>query len=509
MKRPHGSISLNCVDKTILAFTCANEPWLIHAIIDIEGEDDIDAAKLNQAILSAQKAFPIMRSILKRKYLWPFREIQESAGEGVLTVQDFTELQDAHSDKYSFNGAGVLTVEDGTTPQDADYQRNTFGEVGVLTAQDSTEPQDADYESYLFEWMNLPMDLGKVFPVRVLLLKRNRVSSKLIFTFHHSSTDALRACIFMRKVIETYNNGVFKDSELSEDIRTSRTGDELFIFGQSQRPRVKYYYLRISYSIFYRLVLAAIPFPARIFHDNSGNSRTAHLCNRTVGPTECKELEFKAASAGVELNDILLAASYRVVEKWNTMHGKVSRKIRVMAPVNISPKGFSRVLCNQVSWISIPTWRNDRSDPVKLLRKLRSEVIHQSMNRRMFDLIYFFYIITRPPMFITVAICKLLLIIRTHADSILFTNIGVVWPQVGSEESAVNHLGSSKIVNFTGSAIVVTPWRLSFGVSIYNKTLNVSLSYRPAMFSRDKAQQFLDLFIDDVLNYQIDHKGSS
>ena len=44
---------------------------------------------------------------------------------------------------------------------------------------------------------------------------------------------------------------------------------------------------------------------------------------------------------------------------------------------------------------------------------------------------------------------------------------------------------------------------MSFGASIYNKTLNVSLAYRPAMFSREKAQQFLDLFVEEVLNYQV------
>jgi len=110
MKRPPGSISLNCMDKTLLSFNCANEPMIIHAIIDIEGKDDIDHIRLNKSIHSAQNAFPIMRSILKDKYLWPYREIQEDVGTGVLTVQDLTKVQ------------------------------------------------DAKYEYYLFEWMNRPMD---------------------------------------------------------------------------------------------------------------------------------------------------------------------------------------------------------------------------------------------------------------------------------------------------------------------------------------------------------------
>jgi NRPS condensation-like uncharacterized protein len=193
--------------------------------------------------------------------------------------------------------------------------------VGVLTVQDLTKVQDVKYEDYLFEWMNRPMDLGKVFPIRVLYVKKTELESALIFTFHHSSTDAIRACTFMRKVIEIYNSGVINDSVVSEDIRTSRNGDELIEFLQSKRPRVQHYYLRLLYSIFYRLVLAAIPFPARIFQDKSGHSRIINLCNRTIGPKELKELESKATSVGVELNDILLASAYRLVEKWNGMHG--------------------------------------------------------------------------------------------------------------------------------------------------------------------------------------------
>lgn len=458
MKRPGRSIPLNCVDKCELALDDINEPALIHAILNLEGE--IDPVRLNQAISSAQEAHPIMRTILRSKRFRLFREIQEDFGEGVLTVQDLAELQ------------------------------------------------DANYERYLSEWMNQPMDIRKGFPFRALLFNKNDAESSLVFTFHHSATDGLRGVIFIRKVIESYNNEVSKVSRPSEDIRISRKGDELLDFANSQRSRVEHYYAKMISSLFHRFVIAAYPPPTRVFHDKSGHSKELYLYNKPIGPTELKQIESKAGSAGVELNEILLAAAYRVVEKWNSMHGKVSKKIRIMAPVNISPKGFRYIVSNQASWISPATTHQERADPAKLLRKVRTDNIYAAKNRMAFSLVYFFHFCSLFPLAVMRGMCRFLMITRTYVDTILFTNMGLIWPKVGSEEPAVTSIGSSRIVDIIGSAPVVTPMGLSICAGIYNKRLNISLTYRPALFSEEKAQMFLDLYVEEIKNYPVGPEGS-
>jgi NRPS condensation-like uncharacterized protein len=458
LKRRGRSIPLNCVDKCLLALDSINEPMLIHAILNIEGE--IDHVRLNQAILSAQKAYPIMRTILRSKGFRAFREIQEDVGEGVLTVKDMIELQ------------------------------------------------DANYDGYLSEWINQPMDIRKAFPVRVLLVKKNEVESSLVFTFHHSATDGLRAVIFVRKVIESYGNEVSEDSEPSEDIRISRKGDELLEFARSQRSRVEHYHMKMISSLFHRFVIAAFPPPTRVFHDKSGHSKELCLCFTTVRQRELEQIESKSRSAGVELNDILLAACYGVVEKWNSIHGKASKKIRIMAPVNISPKGFRYVVSNQASWISPSTSPEERAAPAKLLRKVRADTIYATQNRTAFSLVYFFYVCSRFPLVVMRGMCMFLMITRTYVDTILITNIGLIWPKIGSEEPAVTSIGSSNIVNVTGSAPVVTPMGLSISACIYNKNLALSLTYRPALFSEEKAKMFLDLYVEEIINYQVNPGGS-
>jgi NRPS condensation-like uncharacterized protein len=447
------SIPLNCVDKCLLALDSINEPMLIHVILSLEGE--IDHVRLNQAIFSAQKAHPVMRTTLHSRNFRLFREIQEDLGKGVLSVANHAQLQ------------------------------------------------DTNHESYLSSWMNQPFNMKKEFPVRALLLKKSERESSLVFTFHHSAADGLRALFFVRKVIESHNNELSQDSKLCGDIRINHKRDELLEFAHSQRSRVGYYYRKMISSIFHRFVIAALPPPTRVFHDKSEKSKELRFCFKVISPKEFEQIQSKAMSAGVELNHIFLAACYRVVDKWNSMHGKASNRIRIMAPVNISPKGFRYVVSNQASWFSLPTTPKDRADPAKLLQKVRADTIDETLNRIAFSLVYFFYFCSRFPLCVMKGMCHFLMITRTYVDTILFTNIGYIWPKLGSEEPAVRNIGNAKILNVTGSAPVVTPMGLSIAAGIYNRNLNLSLTYRPALFSVEKACLFLDLYVEEIKNYQV------
>jgi len=447
------SIPLNCVDKCLLTLDSVNEPMLIHVVMNLEGE--IGHLKLNQAILSAQKAHPVMRTILRSRNFRLFREIQEDLGKGVLSVPDQAQLR------------------------------------------------DTDHESYVSSWMNQPLNIKKEFPVRALLLRKNERESLLVFTFHHSAADGLRALLFVRKVIESYNNEPARNCESEGNIRVNRKGDELLEFAHSQRSKVKHYYRKMISSLFHRFVIAALPSPTRIFHDKSGKSKELRFCFKIISPKEFEQIQSKARSAGVELNQIFLAACYRAVEKWNGMHGKASNRIRIMAPVNISPKGFRCVVSNQAAWFSLPTTPRDRADAAELLRKVRADTIDETLNRIAFSLVYFFYFCSRFPLCVMKGMCRFLIITQTYVDTILFTNIGFIWPKLGSEEPAVSSIGNAKILNVTGSAPVVTPMGLSIAAGTYNRNLNLSLTYRPALFSEGKARMFLDLYVDEIENYQV------
>lgn len=455
-----GSVPFNCVDKCLLALDSINEPMRFHLILDVQGE--LDHARLNEAISSAQHAHPIMRTILRSRHFRLFRQIQEDTGEGVLSIADQGQLQNTH------------------------------------------------YESYLSSWMDQPFNLGKEYPVRALLLRKSEVEHLLVFTFHHSAADGLRALLFVRTAIQSYNNEPAKAGkakalarQVSGDTRTNRRGDELLHFAHSQRSKVGHYYRKVISSLFHRFVLAAFQPPTRVFHDRSGRSRELRFCFRILSPGELAQIQSKARSAGVALNDILLAACHRVVDRWNSTHGKVSRRIRIMAPVNISPDGFRYVVSNQVSWLSFSTRPIDRIDPVELLRKVRADTAEAASNRMAFSLVYFFYFCSRFPLFLMREMCRFLIVTRVYVDTIVVTNLGSAWTKPGSEEAALSNIGTAKILNLTGFAPVVTPMGLSIAAVTYNRNPSFSLTYRPALFSEEKAKMFLDLYVEELKNYEV------
>jgi hypothetical protein len=97
---------------------------------------------------------------------------------------------------------------------------------------------------------------------------------------------------------------------------------------------------------------------------------------------------------------------------------------------------------------------------------------------------------------------------RIYIDSILITNLGLTWSKVGSDEPAITGIGSARIVNITGSTAVVTPMGFSICMGIYNKNLTISVAYRPALFSKEKMQMFLDIYVDEIKNYQASPQGT-
>ncbi len=453
MKGTGIEIPLNCVDKCLLALDGIDEPVTTYAILDLEGE--VDPVRLNQAIRHAQMIHPRMRTLLRRKGLRAFREVQEEIEPDALITKDLTQ---AGSPTYNECFAQILS------------QR---------------------------------IDVRKEFPFRVHLVKKNPLESFLAFTFNHSALDGLRALLFVRTVTESYNGDMSEPPEVLDDPRMYSDKDELLEFAKSQTARVEKYKRKMVSYLFHRFVTDAWPPPTRVFHDRNSKSKDLAHCSRAIVPSELDELVSRATAARVELNDILLASLHRTVEKWNRLHGKPSNKIRIMAPVNLSPKGFRNIVSNQASWLSLSTWPEDRADPVQLLRKVRADAVDATHNRMAFSLVYFFCSCARFPLFAMRGMCRFLMVSRTYVDSILLTNLGPTWLKVGSDEPAVTGLGDARIVNLAGSTSVVSPMGISLCLGSYGKRFTVSAAYRPAMFSREKIERFLDLYVSEVLSYPL------
>lgn len=455
MARRSDTVSMNCMDMTWLALDSINERIVFHAILAIEGE--VDTSRLNDALLTTVRRHPALRTVLRRKLLRHYREYRDTIDPQILEVHDMA-------------GAGG----------------------------------EAEHKRYLTEWVNRPLDPKKELPFRILLLKRGLGQYWLAFTFHHYATDALRALRFANEMIREYNKEDEPESASTkaafEDSITAHSVGELLPLIQRPKSKVKWYYPKIASSLFHRFVVSAFSPPSRIFHDrSSGNSGEVSFIRTWMDSIELSEIDARSRVLGATVNDVLLAACFKTIEKWNEMHGKSSGKISIMVPVDVGRKMSQHIVSNQISYVSPMTMPEERADHVGLLKKVSRRTGCVIRNGNAFSMIYFTYMISRLG-FATLRLVGMLFIAtRVYIDTTLLTNVGRIRLGDGKEPK----LGDARITDIFGVTPVVTPWGMSVVTAVFNGKLQLGLTYRTTRFSDETARRFLDLYVAEIRNYML------
>jgi NRPS condensation-like uncharacterized protein len=463
MARQSDTVSMNCMDMTWLALDSINERLVFHAILGIDGE--VDAVRLNDAILTAVSRHPALRSVLRRKSLRHYREYRHSIDPQILEVREMVEAGPCQGPDEAMN--------------------------------------DSEHKRYLTRWINRPLDPKKELPLRVLLLKRGPQRYWLAFTFHHYATDALRALRFVNELMGEYNREsdveAVSGKTLREDsIKSHRTG-ELLPLIERPKSKVKWYYPKIASSLFHRYVVSLFSPPSRIFRDRSGKSGEVSFIRTWLDSVELSEIDAKSRVLGATVNDVLLAAFFKTIEKWNQMHGKQSRKISIMVPVDVGRRMSQHVVSNQLSYVSPHTMPDERIDHVDLLKKVSQRTGCVIRNGNAFTLIYFTYFLSRLSFAVMRVVGILFIATRVYIDTTLLTNVGRVRLGDGKEPK----LGEARITDIFGVTPVVSPWGMSMVTGVFNGKLSLGLTYRPAHFSDETARRFLDLYREEVRNYTL------
>jgi NRPS condensation-like uncharacterized protein len=103
---------------------------------------------------------------------------------------------------------------------------------------------------------------------------------------------------------------------------------------------------------------------------------------------------------GGTVNDILMAVCYRSIDEWNRRHGKRTRKISFLVPIDIGSPDLNGIISNQISYISFSTSAKDRVDPTRLLRRVSAERIYMLKERRgnTYSIVYFASVLRRLPL---------------------------------------------------------------------------------------------------------------
>jgi NRPS condensation-like uncharacterized protein len=462
VKDRSGTRHLNCFDKALLSFevNCTGQRIGYSGILYVRGEPDAD--RLRQAILSTARAHPELMTTLCGGPLRHHRQVHgEFLGE-VLEVQDLVALQ-AQKD-------------------------SAHADIGAL------------YEQRIHEWINRPLDTTKSFPFRVLLLKRGPGDCALVFTFHHSAVDGVRAVRLADDVISRYHNKPPDESLLPQGVK--RDGDELLQEAKTERARTEHFYREMLSHLFYFVFINPLFHPARIFHDRSEPSGEVSFCSAKITPAEFLELKARSKSVGGTVNDILMAICFRSVDKWNRRHGKRTRKISFLVPIDIGSPDLNGIISNQISYISFSTSAKDRVDPASLLRKISAKRTYMLKERRgnTYSIIYFASVLRRLPLAAMEVFSKYVLF-PLYADTVICTNPGIV--RVNDCGEGPIEQGSFRVVDFEAVPFVFSVMGMNICVATFNGSLGIYIAYDTGRFSKGKAEEFLALCMDELANYQV------
>jgi NRPS condensation-like uncharacterized protein len=446
----------------MLAFevNCTGRRISYSGIFYLRGEPEAD--RLRKAILSTARAHPEMMTTLHRGPLWHHRQVHEDVLGEVLEVHDLVALQAQQ------NPARV--------------------DIGTL------------YEQCIHEWINRPLDTSRAFPFRVLLLKKGTADYSLVFTFHHSAIDGVRALRLIDDVVSRYHNKPPDASLLPQGVK--RNGDELLQEARTERARTKHFYREMLSHLSYWLFINPLFHPARIFHDRSAGLGEVSFCSAKITPAEFLELKAKSNSVGGTVNDILMAVCYRSIDKWNRRHGKRTRKISFLVPIDIGSPDLNGIISNQISYISFSTSAKDRVDSTSLLKKISAKRIYMLKDRRgnTYSIVYFASVLRLLPLAAMKVLSKYVLF-PLYADTVICTNPGIV--RVGDCGEGPVEPGDFRVVGFDAVPFVFSVGGMNICVATFNGSLGIYIAYDTGRFSKEKAEEFLALCLDELFNYRI------
>jgi NRPS condensation-like uncharacterized protein len=451
-------IPLNCVDIGILALGSMEECSRHHWILDIKGKVERDL--LEAALLSTLSVYPIMKSKLYVRRFRPWRRSVEALQGKIVHYLDLSESQN-------------------------------IGSIKEIQLKEQ-------YSKAIANWINEPFALDEELPVRVLLVQKKQDEFGIIFSFPHSLVDGIRALRFIKRALESYGRELSTVPHLPEYIRVRRN-DELLEFACKRRSEVRGFYQKIMFSLFHRFFIEPFRPPARIFHDRSGTSAEISYCIGTMDTTELQQIKSKTKLARASINDFQLAACFRTIDKWNNLHGKSSKKIRIMVPIDLGPLDFRDLISNQIGFVSLSLMPRDRAEPAVLLQKVSEKMSSMLRDGTAFWLVYFCSLAHYLPLPVTKAIAKFLILTRIYVDTVVLSNLGMIVPENGEEY----RLGASRIVDMIIVGPVVTPQGLSIVTYTYRNLLYVVIAYEANLFSKEKAQMFLDCYMAELRNYPI------
>ena len=333
------------------------------------------------------------------------------------------------------------------------------------------------------------IDITREPPIKALLIRQAQ-RSILIFFNHHAALDGISFFIFFQSFIKFYEDIFYQRKGESGDHSDFEAISRPHITFQWKHLLPKHIRLYIKYGPRVgneRLALQHVG-------EGTGSMEKLLAVAREISPSEFKALRATAQKHGVTVNDCLLASMFHTVRTWNQKQNEKPGKIYLDIPVNLrSPEDHTlgNILCGfRISLASDEI--SDKENTLKLVKQKRSFMMENSIAQKTVDFAW----ALKP---LPVKLKKFLFSKNSQNTypTLTISNLGIDKPNPShQDEEGFHYMGPARIRNivFVGHA---PPWPNVMAVT-YNNRMTISLSVFRSQFSLETADEFLQLFIQEL-----------
>ena len=366
-----------------------------------------------------------------------------------------------------------------------EYHRDITGADILNDIEDTDLDKDA-LSHYRHFHSSHRIDVTRHVPVRVLLVRHHK-RTVIIFFFHHSVSDGFGCYLFIRKVIQFY-----------EEISGSRKPGNTAVsdFKSISQPKVRApwrnFSLREGYSYWKTKALMQKESAVQVHTPGGeGSWGTSMAVAREIPPHHIKRLKATAQEYQVTLNDYLLSAMFQAINQWNELHGDRKGRFYINVPENFrSPGDFT--IGNISFGFDISATSDSIDNKRELLSRIKEERIFMRKNHAANITLHLTWFLKPLPLTLKSFMFKH----HTTAffPSISLSNLGVCAPNPShKDEEGFHYIGPSRIdeIVVVNSAI---PWPQVVVVT-YNGKMTVSLAAFHSHFSLESAEKLLDSFV--------------
>lgn len=317
----------------------------------------------------------------------------------------------------------------------------------------------------------IPID-GRPPLLRFLLVRRADGDS-LLLAMHHALCDGVGSLRFLHSVARAYTGRT--DPVPAIDPVAARLQAHWAASSKANRePRVRRERLLAR-----RPVLVAA--------DGGVEAPGYGFCHLALSAEQTASLNPRRLLPEASVNDLLLVALNRSIERWNAAHGRAAGRIALLMPINARPPAWrTEVVANVVAARRISTTPAER-DNLNLLTQAvirQTGALKQSGTPSAGAL---------PTWLETLGIVLLPLLVRGVPLTMILTNLGRLSdvPDFGAE--------AGELLTILSAPPVHSPFGVGLAAVTLNGRLNLSLRFRRTRFDAAAGKRFLDSLVDELL----------